>query len=66
MAETLATIASRKPTRDYKADQVPTELLARVGIPEGFTPVSSAAIGYVTEVAAGAPKPPRSIPTNWA
>jgi nitroreductase len=41
------------------------ELFQKVGIPQGFTPVSSAALGYATEAAASAPKPPRSIPVNW-
>jgi nitroreductase len=40
------------------------ELLKEAGIPEGFKPISSAAIGYATDEAAAAPKAPRSIPVN--
>jgi nitroreductase len=41
-----------------------SELLKEIGIPEGFKPVSSAALGYATAAAAAAPKAPRSIPVN--
>jgi nitroreductase len=41
-----------------------TELLKELGIPEGFKPVSSVALGYATEEAAAAPKVPRNIPVN--
>jgi nitroreductase len=39
-------------------------LAAEAGIPEGYTPVSSVALGYATEEAAAAPKAPRDIPVN--
>jgi nitroreductase len=41
-----------------------TELLKELGIPEGFKPVSSVALGFATEEAAAAPKVPRNIPVN--
>jgi nitroreductase len=41
------------------------ELLQLIGIPDGFKPVSSAALGYATDAAAGLPKPARSISVNW-
>ncbi|MDR2868192.1 MAG: nitroreductase family protein [Bacteroidales bacterium] len=41
------------------------ELLQLVGIPDGFTPVSSAVLGYATEAAAALPKRKRSISVNW-
>ncbi|MDR1028509.1 MAG: nitroreductase family protein [Clostridiales Family XIII bacterium] len=39
-------------------------LLAEVGIPEGFTPISSVALGYATEGAAVVPKAKRQIGIN--
>jgi nitroreductase len=39
-------------------------LAAEAGIPEGFTPVSSVALGYATEEAAAAPKVTRDIPVG--
>jgi nitroreductase len=48
-----------------KAIAADPELSRLVGIPDGFTPVSSAVLGYATEAAAGLPKPKRSISVNW-
>jgi nitroreductase len=41
-----------------------SELLTELGIPEGFKPVSSAALGYATAKAAATPKVPRNIPIS--
>ncbi|MDR2162641.1 MAG: nitroreductase family protein [Clostridiales Family XIII bacterium] len=39
-------------------------LSAEAGIPEGYTPISSVALGYATEADAAVPKPPRDIPVS--
>jgi nitroreductase len=39
-------------------------LLAEAGIPEGYTPVSSVALGYATEAIAAVPKVTRDIPVS--
>jgi nitroreductase len=39
-------------------------LVAEAGVPEGYTPVSSVALGYASEEAAAVPKVARDIPVN--
>jgi hypothetical protein len=62
--ETLKAIEARKSTRGFKPDQIPDAALETILKAGAQAPVSSVALGYVTEEAAATPKVARDIPFN--